>query len=612
MKRITIMLAGFFAGPVLLFAGNEKNSVPAQLTSATVYRSGAELIHTATATLKQGNNELVIEGLSNSLDINSVQIGCDEKITIMSVTFSTDYLKPETKPASVKRWEDSLETLNKEMLKIQAVLNTNRDLQEVLKANRDLRGTQNGLSVAELVKMMDYYKNKTLELQNEINLYADKEQNLDRIIQKIKLQLNEEEQKNTKMAGKLTLQLLSPAAAAGRFTISYITAKAYWNPYYDLRVDNITQPVTLVYKAKLVQTTGLDWKQVKLTLATSNPGTNNIAPVLKSWFLTYANFLQGMNNATASNYIQSLEGRVAGLSKPASLDEVAVTGYYPSDADIRLRGGATGKDATPLYVLDGKIISQKEFQHIDAVAIKNVEVLKDGTATAMYGTRGVNGVILVTLKDNIGDYLTVKDNALNVTYIIDIPYDVPGNGKEQSVVLKESPVNAVYKYYSVPKMDKDAYLLGEITNWEQLNLLAGEANIIFEGTYTGKTFIDPASTNDTLNLTLGRDKRIAVKKEKLKDFSSVKFLGNNKKQVFTYEITVKNNKKEAVQLVLKDQYPLSTNKEIEVELIESSGAADNPELGVLTWKLQLAPGESKKLRVGYSVKYTRDKFINAG
>ena len=237
-----------------------------------------------------------------------------------------------------------------------------------------------------------------------------------------------------------------------------------------------------------------------------------------------------------------------------------------------------------------------------------MDVLKD--ATAIYGAQAAAGAILVTLKDALGDYITVKDNELNVTFDIDLPYDVPGNGKEQNVSLKEFPVNTLYKYYAVPRLDKDAYLLGEVADWEQLNLLPGEANIIFEGTYIGKSYIDPNSTQDTLNLTLGKDKRIVVKKEKLKDFSSVKFLGSNKKQVFTYEITVKNNKKEAISMLLKDQYPLSTNKDIEVELTESKDAANNTELGVLTWKLQLAPGEVKKVRVSYSVKYPKDKYVN--
>ena len=113
-----------------------------------------------------------------------------------------------------------------------------------------------------------------------------------------------------------------------------------------------------------------------------------------------------------------------------------------------------------------------------------------------------------------------------------------------------------------------------------------------------------------MNLTLGRDKRVVVTREKLTDFSSVKFLGVNKKQIFTYEITVRNNKKEAVQMELKDQYPLTTDKDIEVELLQYDGAAKNDETGILTCKTQLAPGEIKKYRLSYSVKYPKDKLIN--
>jgi len=187
---------------------------------------------------------------------------------------------------------------------------------------------------------------------------------------------------------------------------------------------------------------------------------------------------------------------------------------------------------------------------------------------------------------------------------------VATNGKEQTATLKEYATPALYKYYDVPKLDKDVYLLAELPEWEKLNLLPGDANIIFEGTYVGKSFIDPNSTSDTLNLTLGRDKRVVVKREKLADYSSVKFLGTNKFQKITYELTVKNNKKDSVRILLKDQFPLSTNKEIEVELMEAGGAEVNNDFGILNWKLQLAPGESKKIRFAYSVKYPKDKLLN--
>ena len=204
---------------------------------------------------------------------------------------------------------------------------------------------------------------------------------------------------------------------------------------------------------------------------------------------------------------------------------------------------------------------------------------------------------------------------------------VTEGGADASASVQVALANAQYKSghvaetrtllsgLAIPENEIEAnaqrfFLLAEIADWEKLNLLPGEANIIFEGTYIGKSFIDPSSTQDTLNLTMGRDKRVVVKKEKLVDYSSIKFLGANKKQIFTYEITVKNNKKDAIEILVKDQYPISQDKEVDVELLESSEAANNNETGVLTWKLKLAPGEVKKLKISYSVKYPKDKTLN--
>ncbi len=175
--------------------------------------------------------------------------------------------------------------------------------------------------------------------------------------------------------------------------------------------------------------------------------------------------------------------------------------------------------------------------------------------------------------------------------------------------MKEYELPAVYKYYSVPKMDKDAFLIAEIADWEQLNLIPGPANIIFDGTYVGKSFIDPNSTQDTLNISLGRDRKIVVKREKVMDYCSSKLIGTNKLHTVTYEIKVKNTRKESIQLLLKDQHPISSNKEIEVNLLESSDAAVNQETGVLTWKLDIPAGETRKVKVSYSVKFPKDKTM---
>ncbi len=600
MKRLVILLCVGFLSHVTK-ANDDKIIVPSLLKQATIYRVGAELVHTAKANLPQGSAELVIDGISNRVDVNSIQIGTEGKVTILSVAFSTEYLKPAIKPVSVRRLEDSLEQVYRELSRIQVQLKTSRELLELLKANKQIGGTQTGLSIAELIKMMDYYKLKTLELENELSNFREKENKLQETIGRIKMQINEEEQKNNQSSGKIVLQVMSPLAGSYNFTVSYITPAAFWNPSYDIRVESISKPLNVMYKAKLVQTTGIDWKNVKLSLATSTPGQQGTAPVFQSWFLNYINPVANMERNMLMNTIPS-----AGANKAQALEEVVETGY-----GIKVRGNSSMNAANqPLYILNGEEISASDFKLIDPKAIKKIDVLKDANATAVYGARAANGVIVVTLKEGLDDYVTVNDNALNVTFDIDLAYDVPTNGKEQQVALKEFTVPSNYKYYAAPKLDKESYLLGEIADWEGLNLLPGEASIMFEGTYIGKTYIDPNSTQDTLNLTLGRDKRVVVKREKLKDFSSVKFLGTNKKQVFTYEITVKNNKKEKIQMILKDQFPLSTNKDIEVELLESNDATLNNELGVLTWKLELNAGEAKKYRISYSVKYPKEKVVN--
>jgi uncharacterized protein (TIGR02231 family) len=209
----------------------------------------------------------------------------------------------------------------------------------------------------------------------------------------------------------------------------------------------------------------------------------------------------------------------------------------------------------------------------------------------------------------VQQYTSLTQGQLNTSFEIDLPYDIASDGQLNSVTIKDQEMPVCLKNYAVPRMDKDAYLLAEVADWQNLDLLPGDANIIMDDTYIGKSVIDPNSTADTLNLSLGRDRRIAVKRSLVKEMSSLKTSGGNTKQVFTYEVIVKNNKITDVNLLLKDQYPLSTIKEVEVKLEDGGEAMVNTETGVLTWKIDLKPGESKKVRFSYSVKYPKDKKI---
>lgn len=320
--------------------------------------------------------------------------------------------------------------------------------------------------------------------------------------------------------------------------------------------------------------------------------------------------MSSINNVTQNSYSyknqsiqESLEGMVPGIQTTQDKDK----------AIGRIKESFPIQPSGPIYIVDGTPMDADQATQIDPNLIKNMEVLKDAQATALYGSRARDGVILISLKSSMDDYVSAADNDLNITYNIDRPFSVPGNGKEQALTLKNDDIMANYKYYAVPKLDSETFLLAEIEGWEKLNLLTGKANITYEGTYIGESLIDANSTSKLLTLTLGSDKRVVVKREKLRDFSSTKFFGNDTQQVFTYRLTVKNNQNKEVKMVLKDQYPISTQKNVTVELIDQNTTkptVNKTDIGVITWEETLKPGETKVYQISYSVRYPKNMKLN--
>ncbi|MCL2026776.1 MAG: DUF4139 domain-containing protein, partial [Leptospirales bacterium] len=205
-----------------------------------------------------------------------------------------------------------------------------------------------------------------------------------------------------------------------------------------------------------------------------------------------------------------------------------------------------------------------------------------------------------------------NENQLSIVYNIPAPYSIPGNGKEQSIDLKAQSIPASFKYYCAPKIDYETYVLAEIADWEKLSLLDGIANVTYDGTYIGETYIGASTTEEKMTLTLGTDKRVVVKREKLRDYSSTGFFGSSVKQDFVYQLTVRNNQNRPVSMVLKDQYPLSTSKDIIIELSNNTTkpTTNREDIGVITWGFDMKPGETKIFQIGYSVKYPKGSLIN--
>jgi uncharacterized protein (TIGR02231 family) len=207
-------------------------------------------------------------------------------------------------------------------------------------------------------------------------------------------------------------------------------------------------------------------------------------------------------------------------------------------------------------------------------------------------------------------FTTMVDNQVNTSFEINIPYTIPTDNKKYAVDIQTFSVPATYKYYCAPKIDKDAFLLAKITGWDKYNLMNGEANIFYEGVYVGKSFLNTRNTTDTLDISLGRDKNVVVTRIKLQEFCEKKVIGLTKKETITFEISVRNKKKQEIEILIEDQIPVSTNKDVEVELMESTGAKYDAVQGKLSWNYKLTTGENKKIKMSFSVKYPKDKVLS--
>ena len=544
MKRIvTVMFAILFVG-TQLFAQKE---FTAKIDQATVYLRGAALTHTAAASLKSGTYDILINGLSPDISVSSLKVSANG-VLISASEFSNDFITPKEESARIKKLQDSLELYKRQLDEADNELEVHSHLLQMLTDGtlNNMRQKEGTVSVADINANMELYKSKAGALQHSIDQDNQKINTLKKTISRLQKQLDQDniDQQRT---GVLRLSVSVPQTVNTTFTITYFTQMAGWVPCYDINIASMDKPVKMKSRAQVSQYTGLDWKNVKITLSNATPNSTKEAPVFNSWFISFYT--------------------------PRQLHK----GYDD------VRSNTVSYSTQKLSTMEG------------------VKATDGATASA----KGNQPLMM-------DDFVEVDMQEVAVNYNIAVPYDIPGNGKEQLIDLKSYDIKADYKYYSIPKLSDETYLIATLSDYAQYNLLPGYATVTFDNTFVGRTFLRPNVTEENISLTLTTDPRISVKREKQNDYCSTKHVGSTTTVTQSYRITVKNNQTKAVKLTLKEQYPLSSNKDIEVKLEDVKPAAtyNKTETGVLTWDVELKAGETQTFVVTYSVKYPKDRNIN--
>lgn len=200
------------------------------------------------------------------------------------------------------------------------------------------------------------------------------------------------------------------------------------------------------------------------------------------------------------------------------------------------------------------------------------------------------------------EFTSVSENVIETEYDIKLNYNIPSDGKEHFAAILVKDLKTFYRYKAIPKLNTNVYLTAVLPDWEDAITIGGQASIYYDGSYVGTTSLMPGGTEDTIQLSLGIDKNVAVKRQKVKDKCSQKLLDNDIVHQYTFEIAMKNSRSSKIEIEVEDQLPLSYDKSVTIDPKELSGAKHEETTGLLKWRLAVPAKDTKKLSLVYQVK----------
>lgn len=623
--------------PISLFANSEKPTT-SKIEKVTVYLEGASVERTSSINLLPGENSFIFNNLSPDIDENSIQISGLRDASILSIVFNIDYLEKKEVSEEYKTLKSALEDLETDKNEVENVIDGFKQELQLLQQNQKINSDATDLSLEKVKEMSVYYRNRTTEIKNAIYKQYQLITDLKNKISDHQNELLKLDDSKKEKRGEITLKLNSKRPANLVLNIRYNIQNAGWFPLYDIRATNTSSPIEFSYKANVYQQSGTDWDNVNVVLSTGDPNTNNSKPILLPRYLNFNNKSYG--NAAPirnSNYkynptIRRVTGTViddTGLPLPGvNVIEVGTSNGTQTDFDgnytleiqesRELVYSYVGFETETLPIYAGTMnVRLKPGAALEEVIVTAYGVSNndepDWLAKRLQGkVAGLNAstsTIGATELQLDNSTMNKETGITNTRFEIKEKYTIKSNAEITVIEVDKFELPANYQYYAAPELNENVFLTATINNWEKFDLLTGEANIYFEGSYAGKSIINPQATADSLNLSLGIDPNIIVKREKLENFKSKSFLGGTRIIDKGYKIEVKNNKKTPITLVLEDRIPISENKEIKVEDVEKGTSDYNDKTGIMRWKIELQPNASEKKEFTYTVKYPKFKKV---
>jgi len=598
-------------------AQTKKLTAETTVQEVTIFSSGAQVHRITNISVQPGRTEIAFPELSSQLQQQSVQLKADANITLISVTTARDHFvqrKIEQDERSFIERRNDLQEKNEIDGKL---LQVYKNEEQMLIKNQAIGG-QAGVKAEELKQALDLHRQRLTEVyQKQIEIEKRiHQQELE--LARIDAQMREISKKRDSIKYTVIAVIDSKEAKNIKLELLYTVSDAGWYPTYDVRVADVQHPLQVLMNANVFQRSGETWKDVAIQLSSGNPTDNATPSTLQTWWLGY--FDQSINWNKAALAPATVAGRILNLE-----------GQPIVGATIAIKGAAnaTTTDANGFFKLNNVasngtvVVSSVGYQTKEIAAragyytitmsenggrLEEVVVSKDGTLMVPNWSIDPDGSKAI-LKEIQTVTVNTQYQPIATVYKIEEKYTLETDGKTTTIGIKKLNIEALYEYFAAPKIDPSVFLTAKITNWQSYDLQSGEATLYYEGTYLGKTYLDLSTTGDTLQLSLGKDNSVVISRKLLKEFSSKKFLGGNKTDKRQFEIAIRNTKKLPVNLVIQDQFPVSTTKDIEVNDTNAPEGQVDKATGIISWNLSLPAGQEKKLQMSYEVKYPKDRRV---
>ncbi|WP_101688655.1 DUF4139 domain-containing protein [Dysgonomonas massiliensis] len=607
----------------------KEQKIKTEVSEATVFINGAQVLRKKTIYIPAGKSTLKFTDLSPYVDAKSIQIKLAGDAMVLGVNYQTNTEEVIKKVSAEK--ENELDKRLEEVTRQLVAAKTSKELIQdeiaFLNENKKIGGANTGISLLTLKETANYYRERMTALKTQQNEISKKISQLEFEQRMINNSYTLEGGDKPMPKGEVVVEIDAKRAANVNVELTYYVRNASWFPSYDIRSTSIDKPIELIYKANILQNTKEDWNNVKLSISSANPNLGTVAPRLRTYFLDYNvappkydvniddNEIKGavydtsgepligvsvMIKGTTIGTVTDVDGKFA-LAIPNNAREVefSYVGFNKKILPISRSFMSVQLEESQQMLEEAVVVGYgSHLQRALAGSVAGVNVEKPKESSVI-----IRGMSSLPARQDIAMPTEVVENQTAVEFDVKIPYTIKSDNKNTIVEVERYALPADYEYYVVPKVSKNVFLLANITDWNQYNLLEGEANIFFENTYIGKTIIDTRSVTDTLSVSLGQDKSILVKREAVKENTSKKFLSNKREDTKSWKIDIRNNKNQPINLTVLDQVPVSRRDEIEVMVEDQSKGLINKETGEVKWNLKMKPSDKKELNLRYKVRY---------